>query len=309
MIRPRPCPTTPILPETPIPRRSAVIPAVAALLAVAMLTAPAAAQLPDPPSGFHGMLVLGTQGNIYLVHLAMRSRPEHRFQLLMEVDFEAAGGIGDRTFLDEDTGLASASANEIYFRDRNHPDNPVSVYTFRPDEGFVLTEIPQGERLSFRGDIVRGHFERDREPPTLLENAVIVVRKILFFQDFRELDPDAPHPLDEGRLEMLLFGGDGEYFLTHRITLHGDPEAPEERNNAFHQVFPLRSASAERLRFRSLSEAVPLTLDGAEATSVGRLPEAGGRFPARLHGLIEGVSTPLPLEVEVGPEHYLEVLF
>jgi len=277
-----------------------------ALLIVALLAAaPAGAELPDPPPGGHGMLVLGTQGKIYLVHLAMRSRAEHRFQLVLEVDFEAAGAIGDRSFVG-DRDLASVPANEIYFRDRNHPDNPVSVYTLDPLESFALTEIPRGERLSFRGDVVRGHFERDDEPPILLENALIVVRRILFFQDFRELDANASHPLDEGRLEMLLFGSEGEYFLTHRITLHGDPGEPGD--NAFHQVFPLSTASAERLRFGSLEQAVPLMIDGSEATDLGRLPVAGGGFPARIEGLIEGVSTSLPLEVEVGAEHYLEIL-
>jgi hypothetical protein len=288
------------------PSRSCHSLLVAVLVAWAILCPPpAGAQPPGPPPGFHGMLVLGTQGKIYLLHLAMRSNPVHRFQLLLEVDFAAAGGIGDRTFVG-DSDLASVPANEIYLRDRTHLDNSVSVYTLRPRESFVLTEIPRGERLSFRGDIVRGHFERDSEAPTLLENAVIVVRKILFFQDFRALDPAAPHPLDEGRLEMLLFGGDGEYFLTHRITLQGEPKEPGD--NAFHQVFPVRAATAERLRFGTLGQAVPLTLEGSEATPLGRLPAAGGRFPARLDGLVEGVSTSLPLEIEVGPEHYLEVL-
>lgn len=281
-----------------------------ALLILALLAvAPAgAAQLPAPPPGAHGMLVLGTQGKIYLVHLAMRSRAEHRFQLVLEVDFEAAGAIGDRTFVG-DSDLASVPANEIYFRDRNHPDNPVSIYTLDPLESFALTEIPRGERLSFRGDIVRGHFERDDEPPILLDNALVVVRKILFFQDFRTLDSDAPHPLHrrKERLEMLLFGSEGEYFLTHQITLHGNLGEPGD--NAFHQVFPLSTASAERLRFGSLEQAVPLTIDGSEATDLGRLPGLGGSFPGHLEGLIEGVSTPLPLEVEVGAEHYLEVLF
>lgn len=277
-----------------------------ALLIVALLAAaPAGAQLPDPPPpGGHGMLVLGTQGKIYLVHLAMRSRAEHKFQLVLEVDFEAAGAIGDRTFVG-DSDLASVPANEIYFRDRNHPDNPVSIYTLDPLERFALTEIPRGERLSFRGDIVRGHFERDDEPPILLENAVIVVRKILFFQDFRTLDPDAIHPLTRrrGRLEMLLFGSEGEYFLTHRITLHGEPS-----DNAFHQVFPVSTASAERFRFGSLEQAVAVTIDGSEATDLGRLPVAGGTFPARIEGLIEGDPTSRQLEIEVEGEHYLEIL-
>lgn len=278
-----------------------------ALLTLAALAAtPGGAQPSDPPPGTHGMLVLGTEGKIYLLHLAMRSNPAHKFQLVLEAELEG-GEIADRTFVGEGGDLAALTASEIYFRDRNHPDNPVTVYTLFPSEPFVLTEIPRGERSSFRANVVRGHFERDSKPPTLLEDAVVAVRRVLFFQDFRELDPGALHPLAEGKLEMLLFGGRGDYFLSHRITLHSGEGNPGD--NAFHQVFPVLPASAERLRFDSLRQAVPLTVEGAEATPQGRLPAAGGRFPAQLEGLIEGVPTPLTFDIEVGPEHYLEVLF
>ena len=52
-----------------------------------MINVPALAQnLPDPPPNWHGMLVLGTKGKIYLLHLAMRNNTSHMFQLIMEVE-------------------------------------------------------------------------------------------------------------------------------------------------------------------------------------------------------------------------------
>jgi hypothetical protein len=53
---------------------------------------------------------------------------------------------------------------------------------------------------------------------------------------------------------------------------------------------------------------VPTMRHGTHATSQGRLPQQGGTFSARLNGLIQGMDIPLPLQIELAPEHYLEVL-
>lgn len=268
-----------------------------------LIAAPLAAQ-PDPPAGGHGMLILGSRGEIYLAHLAMRNVPEHMFQLVLRVDLAASAStrIADRAFVGETADLDTVGANEIYFLDRNHPDNDAEVYTLRPKETFVLTELADGRRASFRGDVVRGHFERAPGSPTLLRDAIFQVDEVVFFQDLRTLNGGEPHPLDAGKWQAFLFGVDGEHWLGHRITLHGAFEQPD--NNAFHQVFPVAAATSSQVGFDASARAIPIELDGVDAA---RLPDGGGRFEATVTGLVDGVPVPLTLEIE--PEHYFEELF
>lgn len=266
------------------------------------------AQLPAPPAGFHGMLVLGTHDAIYFLHLAMRSPSPHQFQLVMKARLRAVEGtaIADRTFVGPDAGLDAMNAEEVYFADRTHADNPVAVYTFQPTTSFVLTEIPAGERTSFVGDVVRGHFERDDDPPAILSGVQVEVEEILYFADLREpLAESSPH--QQGRLEYLLFGGGDEFFLSHRITLHGTQD--ESDDNAFHQVFKLSPAAAAALRFGAERHAMEVHFSSDDGTAMGRLPETGGTFGGVLRGLVTGVDDGLPFGPEVEAEHYLEVLF
>ena len=271
-----------------------------------------AQNLPEPPAALHGMLAVGSQGKVYLLHLAMRTHAAHQFQLIMEVEFTRgpATAIADRLFVGEEVDLDAVSPADIYFRDRTHQDNGASHYTFVPadrDRIFVLTEIPRGARTTILGHVVRGHFERPATNPTpLLTNVEANIVRILYFQDLREQLADAPHPLSLERLEYLLFGGDGEYFAEHRITLHGGADGAQD--NAFHQVFEVTPGTAQALHFDVTRRTALLEIDAARVTPSGRLPVEGGRFSARLLGLVEGVDTPLPFELELEPEHYLEVL-
>jgi hypothetical protein len=251
------------------------------------------------------MLVLGTENGIYLLHLAMRGMAAHRFQLILKVELEAdpATSIGDRSFVGTDINIRNTSANQIYFRDRSHPDNDVEVYTFRPGQSFPLAELVAGERTDFRGDFVRGHFERDPGPPDILKNVSVQVKEILFAQALQSPEAGDPHPLDAGRLDFLLFGSGDEFFISHKITLH---EAPTD--NAFHQVFFLQEQTAQQLNFDLTRSTALIEIDGAHAEANGRLPETGGAFPGQLKELVQGVDVPLPIELAVHPQHYLEVL-
>ncbi len=268
-----------------------------------------AAQLPPPPPGRHGMLVLGTQEDIYFLHLAVRSPSPHQFQLIMKTRLVDGGdtGIGDRTFVDDNDAVEDMTVEEVYFADRNHVDNDVELYTFRPTESFVLTEIPARQRVSFVGDIVRGHFEDlDADPPSILTSVQVDVVEILYFEDLRK-PLTGTHPRDEGRLEFLLFGGGEEFFLDHRITLDGTQNADDD--NAFHQVFRLTPGAAARMRFSADRNVVGVQLSTEEATAAGRLPTTGGSFGALLLGLVAGSEATIPVTLDIGPEHYLEVLF
>jgi len=260
------------------------------------------------PMGQHGMLVLGKNDDIYLLHLAMRSssNPAHAFQLILKADLQADDEttIGDRSFIEDGITLNDTGANQVYFLDRNHPENNVPVYTFRPGETFPLIEVITGERTSFRGDIVRGHFEREFDTaPDTLTNVVAVVKEILFVQHLQPPAFDVAHPLDNGELEFLLFGFGNEFFISHKITQH---EAPTD--NAFHQVFEVQESTAERLNFDLTRKAVLVLIEGIHATEAGRLPEAGGIFLSQIMELVVGGEGSLPIELEVGPEHYLEIL-
>jgi hypothetical protein len=283
----------------------------ALLIALLLAGAALAQELPEPPAAVpHGMLVLGTQGKVYLVHLAMRTHPAHQFQLIMEAEFLRGPDtvVANRLFLADEAGLDTSSPTEIYFLDRTHEDNDALHYTFVPSERFVLTEIPQGRRSTIPGHLVRGHFEGPAEDRTLLLGHVEVkINRILYFQDLREPLAGIPHPLSTGKLEFLLFGGDGEYFVEHRITLHGQKNGSDD--NGFHQIFAVKAGTAELLNFDLTRRTALLEIDGAHATPVGRLPEEGGTFSAQLLELVQGVDTPLPLDLELEAEHYLEVLF
>ncbi len=276
------------------------------LICVIMTCVPAVAEpLPDPPSGFHGMLVLGTRGHVYLTHLAMRNAPEHMFQLILEVEFQPRENTAlvDNSFVTEMADPENATLNQQYFFDRNHPDNDVAVYTLRPRELFVLTELPRKERLAFRGDIVRGHFERDLGPPVLFSDVQVKVSNVVFFQDLRELDQSEPHPLAANKREYLLFGSDGEFFLTHRITLHGDRGRPD--NNGFHQVLSVPADAAEELTLDLSSQAASVVAE-ISASETTLFLEHGGVLQSVLTDP-ESAET-LQLSLKVNSEHYFEEL-
>ena len=171
------------------------------------------------------------------------------FQLILEVNLAHSlrTRVGDRTFIGDAVDFNTATPKQIYFLDRNDTKNKTSVYTFEPTEPFVLNEIPKGKRLSFRGNIVRGHFERDAAPPRILEDVIVNVNQIIYFQDLRLFDSKTTHPLEEGKLQFLLFGANDQYFITHKITLHGEKGIPD--NNGFHQVFLVEAGSAQHLNF------------------------------------------------------------
>jgi hypothetical protein len=258
-------------------------------------------------AGRHGMLVLGNKENIYLLHLAMRTASAHQFQLILKVDLVAdpSTRIGDRSFVGNEISLDSTSANQVYFLDRNHPDNNVSIYTLRPAEKFPLIEIIEGNRTSFRGDFVRGHFERRWEnPPDILANVTVRVKKILYAQQLQKPALEVPHPLDTGKMEFLLFGAGDEYFISHKITLHGEKKKPN--NNGFHQVFAINKNTAEQLKVDLTRRAALIEIDNDHASVEGRLPVTGGKFPCRL--ILKCIETSLPLDLEALSEHYLEVL-
>lgn len=262
--------------------------------------------LPDPIMGMHGMVILGGTEHVYMLHLAMRTHPAHRFQVIVRVRLHAdeRTRLGDPEFAARHPDLSGMTAHDIYLADRAHGTNQGALYTLRPTEVYPVVSLIDGSRTTFRGDVLRGHFERTPDAPALLRDAVIHVERLLYAQPLSA--PGTPHPRSEGRLSYLLFGSGAEFFLSHQITFHGSQGAMDD--NAFHQVHRLAPLDAARLRLALTDHTAQLDIDAGVATERGRLPTTGASFAGQLRGLIEGSDAALPLSGQVGPEHYLEVL-
>ena len=147
------------------------------------------AQAGDSPA-VHGLLVFG-QKSIYLSHLPMFHHP-HDYQVLLEADL----------------GL---DANAAFFGDQKlHPDQ--KVYTFAPYP-MVLPDVVVG-KISFSGDLYRGHFEKDG---VMIKSSITAsIRKVLYFQKF---DPNATRAR---QLTYLLFGRAGDLWMAHLISTKPD---------------------------------------------------------------------------------------
>jgi hypothetical protein len=151
------------------------------------------AQVPGTEKpGVHGMLVLGSE-RVYISHLPMYMA-QHRYQGIWEVSF---GEKGDR----------------VYRAERARPENAKLYFTLEPKERFRLPELTEG-RTSFLADVYRGHFEReDQEPERILQDVKVTIRRQVHWHPFRN-SHERP-----GSLSYVLFGGEGELFLAHWISL------------------------------------------------------------------------------------------
>ncbi len=223
----------------------------------------------DRPAG-HGMVIIGEQ-TVYLSHLPMFMRP-HDFQVLLHASFGAA----DTTYREDRAEHAETR-----------------LYTFAP-ERFVLPDLfpgPGGEapkRTSFRGTLVRNHFEQPpAHPEPAVEVASDVVVKVLDVVHQHRFDPDAP-PLEH--LTYLLFGKGRERFLAHLVTRPPDFDH-------------LISVDVTRHEFTDddLLTGIEVVLDGRPNKPGERLAEGEkAEAVAMIHG------KQVAVQVEVGVELYFE---
>jgi hypothetical protein len=227
----------------------------------------------NEPAAGHGMLVVGEQ-SVYLSHLPMFMSP-HDYQVLLEATFTKAGD----------------DPQAKYVADRQQ--SGAKVYTL-PPESFVLPELvetgPNGQprRTSFRGDVIRNHFERPPTRPAPVSRGVTVgVKNVIYFQKF---DPDADQP---PALTYLLFGTPSELFLAHAITSPPD----------FDHVLAAK-VSGHQFTDQELHKAVRIVFPGRASSSAACLKE-GERLAAE--ATPAGASEAIPIEVEVGTQHYLEI--
>lgn len=252
--------------------------------------------------GTHGMVVLGTR-DVYVTHLAMRMRP-HNFQVIARVHFETTPDTQVSGAALSDPGTKDPT--DIYRQDRLHPDNPAGIYTLRPDP-FELSDLVSGELTSFSALLVRGHFERPQtDPMGLIGSVKVVVDQLVYAQELTPPAPGEPSPRDSGVVPHLLFGSGDEFFVAHRISLHGHAGMPTD--SGYHQIFPVTAEAATRLRFERRDGVVEIATSVDELAVTGRLPDTGGPVAFDVSELVGADEGAIVTKLELAPEHYLETL-
>lgn len=263
--------------------------ALALLAAGRSLVAPAvAAQAGPPPEWFspdatrdrHGQVILG-DGPVYLSHLPffMFDSPEfhpHHYQVIVEATFP------------EDAMAA-------YLADRAETGAP--LYTLRPKTGVAMLDIiapalDGGPGEPIAGDIIRGHWERGKEPQpfgitwgVVHEGIPAAVQRVIYAHEF------AFDPPRQEQLEYILFGAGDQLFLAHRIT------APPD----FDQLLPV-TMEPGTFSDEQLQEGIILAIPDRSNTIADRLM-AGQPAAANARHAGTGVAllsaTPITAEQEI----------
>jgi hypothetical protein len=224
----------------------------------------------------HGMLVVGEE-TVFLSHLPMLNMSTHAFQVILEVTLEKEG--------------SAQSVQTIYADDRKkHPD--VRIYTFEPEKFSLPDLAPSGpsnapRKTSFRGRVVRGHFERGGDTIPGLED---VVAKVVNVIHFRRFDPRAG---ELPQLEYLLFGKGGERFISHLITKGPD----------FDQTLSAQVLGHE-FTDEALRRGVRVVFPGRANTASKKIREqeqVAGEVPAA------GNNPATAIEVRAGVEFYFDI--
>ena len=221
----------------------------------------------------HNMMIVGEQ-TIFLSHLPM-FHGAHRFQVIVEAGFDEDGTPLDRMYAEDR---------------RKHPD--VRMYTLVPREHFVLSRLfsndPETLLRSFPGRVFRGHFERDGTLLEPLANVEAVVHRVVYAEEIGlEVGPAGSDELD-----YILFGGEPELFLAHRITQPPD----------FDQLLGVK-LSGHEFTDDDFARGVLITLRDRENSPARRL-RMGETVSAQ--GRVAGTDIVMTVEVEVTTEYYFE---
>ena len=264
----------------------------ALLAARRSLAAPArAAQAGPPPEWFsegattdgHGQVILG-EGPVYLSHLPffMFDSPQfhpHHYQVIVEA-----------TFPEE--------AMAAYLADRERTAAP--LYTLRPTTNVAMLDIIApvlngGAAEPIVGDIIRGHWERGKEPQpfgiewgVVFEDIPAAVDRVVYAHEF------AFEPPRLEQLEYVLFGAGAHLFLAHRVT------APPD----FDQVLPV-SMEADTFSDEQLQDGIVLALPDRENALAARLMD-GEEASADARHAGTGVALRSGVPLTAGREIFFE---
>jgi hypothetical protein len=221
----------------------------------------------------HNMLVVGEK-TIYLSHLPMFQHKghgvmPHRYQAILEVSFDE-----------------SQDSQGRYAQDRqSHP--AINIYTISP-EPFVLpmlvaTAGQGGPLRSFKGNIFRGHLEKDGDS---ILSSHVQVKRVVYFKEF------LPVSQKLASLEYLLFGKGDELFLAHLISAPPDFDQVLSVTLRGHSFTDTQLAKGIKLQFKQIKNSAATRLKekgGAEGLAT---PDTGG--------------TPVNVKVVVNREYYFE---
>ena len=226
----------------------------------------------NPDCGFHNMMVVGQQA-IYLSHLPMFDT-EHRFQVILEATL-AKGG---------------QNVGKVYVDDRRA--NPgVRMYMVTPSDVFVLARLfgtDPAPLRTFRGTVFRGHQERGGVQIDRLTGVEVTVKRVVYAQEIGGTAKIAK----SDTLDYIVFGTGSELFLAHRIAQPPD----------FDQIVGVK-VSGRAFTSEELARGVSIKIPDRANTPDRRLRP---KDKVAAQGQVTGVSTILPLTVEVTTEFYFE---
>jgi hypothetical protein len=211
---------------------------------------------------FHGMVLFGEE-TAYLSHLPMFMF-SHDYQAIFEVTLSREG-TDPLAFYTQDRRENPPGSPE-------RPDPESKMYAFAPKtkDPFILTDLITSAnphdaqspplRSSFRGVILRGHFDPDhhheKNGPVILDDVTAHVTNAVLFRKF---DPHAQEP---PQLEYFLFGKARELFLAHVIT--GPPD--------FDQILNVQ-VDGHQFTDDELRQGLLVTFPGREDTADQRIQE------------------------------------
>ena len=248
---------------------------------------------PTVTFGGHGMLIVGEE-TVYLSHLPMfmfdPKRHPHNFQVILEATFTKEG----------------SDPQADYVNDRKtHSEN---VYTLDPMPfpitDLVSTDPGRPPLTSFRGRIVRGHFERGGTPilPPIpmqtrvgdIDEADLVVVNVKRVVLFRQFEP----------LEYFLFGKGQELFLAHVITKPPDFDQVISVKVIGHAFTDAELGQTVRVSFPGRANGI--WVDAGEKRWADQRIREGERVTGQFQVVREDGPQTLELQVEAGVEFYFE---
>jgi hypothetical protein len=225
------------------------------------------AGLADLPTT-HGMLIFGEK-TAYLSHRPLfGTTTPHRYQVILEVTLAQAGRDPQADFVQDR---------------RKHPGT--KFYTFEP-EPFVLPDLNPANQLrrSFKGNIVRGDFEK-KDSFAINRDVTASITRVIHFREFDPAAAGLP------QLEYFLFGKSQELYLAHLITKPPD----------FDQIVPVAKID-QPFTDEALGQGVPITFPG----TLNKLAKRIKASPQVIGQMKKADGSPGQVKLQTKAELYFE---
>jgi hypothetical protein len=149
----------------------------------------AAGLLPVDMADQHGFVMMGTR-SLFLEHLSMFLMENHRYHVVLKAR------------------LAEYAMATYLAESARDPGRPYILGNVETDR-FTMPEIQTGARRSFVADIFADVPNDPNKDTPLLHNVRVSIDRVICYRPF---DDNAGYP---GTATYLLYGGEGEAFLSH----------------------------------------------------------------------------------------------